>query len=239
MKEEIPIVEIFEGIQGEGEFMGRLAIFVRFGGCNLRCRFCDTNWEEYEMFSLEALTEEIYKRIRDMLSKAREILVVFTGGEPLLYHDEIFHMMKEIDSRLKMDRFRIDWQIETNGTIPLRLEKLWCMFASEGRLSIVISPKRGAKVDVEKWKNIVLSLAIPIIVKFVVGEEENAWYGEELKGEIEKWGQFSKIYLMPLGARCKELKKYAKYCWEKAIEWGVNYSDRLHIRVFGEAKKGV
>ena len=38
------IAEIFESINGEGMKAGELAVFIRFSGCNLNCRYCDTKW---------------------------------------------------------------------------------------------------------------------------------------------------------------------------------------------------
>ena len=43
-----PIVEIFHSVQGEGYHSGTSSIFVRFGNCNLKCEWCDTDFEEYE-----------------------------------------------------------------------------------------------------------------------------------------------------------------------------------------------
>ena len=41
-----PVVEIFESIQGEGSWMGRPVTFIRLGGCNLSCPWCDTDFSK-------------------------------------------------------------------------------------------------------------------------------------------------------------------------------------------------
>ena len=40
MKYKFPVVEIFDSIEGEGKRTGYMSTFIRFAGCNLRCRFC-------------------------------------------------------------------------------------------------------------------------------------------------------------------------------------------------------
>ncbi|DAC13196.1 MAG TPA: 7-carboxy-7-deazaguanine synthase QueE, partial [Candidatus Poseidoniales archaeon] len=73
---EYPIVEIFHSVQGEGAHVGIPHIFVRFGNCNLRCEWCDTDFDTHEMQSCMQILEQILafdcKRI------------IFTGGEPAL-----------------------------------------------------------------------------------------------------------------------------------------------------------
>ena len=71
-----PIVEIFHSVQGEGFHAGVPHVFVRFGNCNLRCEWCDTDFLTYDEMSLTHIIEQILsfdcKR------------VIFTGGEPAM-----------------------------------------------------------------------------------------------------------------------------------------------------------
>lgn len=76
-----PVIEVFTSMQGEGTLMGAPSTFVRFGGCNLQCSWCDTpySWKEDDKWPEMAMTpEEIARTVR-----ARR--VVLTGGEPLLH----------------------------------------------------------------------------------------------------------------------------------------------------------
>ena len=79
--------EIFRSIQAEGANAGRSAVFVRFAGCNLDCRFCDTNHDPYR----EMTAAEINAEISRLTHGDRSVLVVFTGGEPTvqLREDEV------------------------------------------------------------------------------------------------------------------------------------------------------
>ena len=68
--------DIFYSLQGEGHNVGRAAVFIRFAGCNLRCPFCDTEFESFR----EMTADEIIEAIAPFESR----FVVLTGGEPTL-----------------------------------------------------------------------------------------------------------------------------------------------------------
>jgi 7-carboxy-7-deazaguanine synthase len=100
------ITEIFDSIQGEGLYMGERHVFVRFYGCNIKCRYCDTRPERFAEYEPEALMEAIkrYQRVAGVIS--------YTGGEPLLQKD----FLKEIMPLALKNNFRN--YLETNGTLP-------------------------------------------------------------------------------------------------------------------------
>ena len=70
------IVEIFHSVQGEGARAGIPHVFVRFGNCNLRCEWCDTDFLTYTEMTAGQIIEEIGKY------ECKNI--IFTGGEPML-----------------------------------------------------------------------------------------------------------------------------------------------------------
>lgn len=75
-----PVVERFYTIQGEGRWSGRAAFFVRLGGCDVGCPWCDTkeSWpEDHPHVPVETLAEEVRAAEAD--------LVVVTGGEPTMH----------------------------------------------------------------------------------------------------------------------------------------------------------
>ena len=56
---EIDVQEIFPTLQGEGPFVGYPSVFIRLGGCNLACDFCDTEFDSYKNFSLEKIIIDV------------------------------------------------------------------------------------------------------------------------------------------------------------------------------------
>jgi 7-carboxy-7-deazaguanine synthase len=99
----LEIVSIFATIQGEGPYAGWPAIFLRLGGCNLACSFCDTEFEDFRKMSLEEILSEVEKL------HSYQKLVVITGGEP--FRQPIEKLCQKL---IGLD-FKV--QIETNGTL--------------------------------------------------------------------------------------------------------------------------
>lgn len=96
------IIEIFFSIQGESTRAGLPCVFVRLAGCNLRCRWCDT---EYSFYGGRKMTlDEVEAEVRRYPVR----LVEITGGEPLLQADEVARLA----SRLMPDYVVL---LETSG----------------------------------------------------------------------------------------------------------------------------
>ena len=122
------INDIFYSLQGEGHNTGRAAVFIRFAGCNLRCSFCDTEFDTYREMSDEEILEAI--------SQYPARFVVLTGGEPTLQVDEAFGEL--------LHQHGYEVAMESNGTRPAPQNLDW----------LTVSPKvRSEKLEVksEKW----------------------------------------------------------------------------------------
>jgi len=115
----LSVKELFLTIQGECIFMGYPAIFIRLGGCNLSCSFCDTDFEDFTEMNLS----DIMVSVKD-LSGDTVKLVVITGGEP--FRQPISKLCDELND----SGFIV--QIETNGTIFRNIHR---------DVKIVCSPK--------------------------------------------------------------------------------------------------
>ncbi|MFW0776533.1 MAG: 7-carboxy-7-deazaguanine synthase QueE [Rickettsiales bacterium] len=114
----LEVKSIFPTLQGEGPYAGWPSVFIRLGGCNLACNFCDTEFEDYKEMS----TADIIKQIKTLAEHRK--LVVITGGEPFRQN------ISPLCEALIAENFKI--QIETNGTLYRELPEA---------VEIVCSPK--------------------------------------------------------------------------------------------------
>ena len=110
MRTKGKITEVFSSVQGEGLYFGEEQIFVRFFGCNLKCKFCDTPLDRFTEYEPEELLQEL------KLYKNGDCTVAFTGGEPLLQK----YFLKAILKLTKKEGYKN--YLETNGVLHSALE---------------------------------------------------------------------------------------------------------------------
>ena len=112
-----PIMEYFYSIQGEGVFVGQPSFFIRMGGCDVGCVWCDVkdSWDadKHPKISIDSLLEEAIKY--------PSRLVIITGGEPAMYD------LTELTKKFKEAGYRV--HIETSGAYPLVGEFDWITFS--------------------------------------------------------------------------------------------------------------
>lgn len=109
----LPMVEIFETVEGEGTRAGFPTVFVRLFGCNLRCVWCDTKYS-YPPAKAE-FTMSIDEIVAQVETKYKAEHICLTGGEPLLYGDRSGALLEALCG---LERIR-DVHVETNGAIDL------------------------------------------------------------------------------------------------------------------------
>ncbi|MEN9686516.1 MAG: hypothetical protein RLZZ28_2302 [Bacteroidota bacterium] len=116
----LPVMESFYTLQGEGFHQGRAAYFIRLGGCDVGCVWCDVkeSWDasKHPLQTIESIVGEA--------KKYPGKLAVITGGEPLM------HSLHELTTALKAAGFETN--IETSGSSPLSGNWDW----------ICLSPKK-------------------------------------------------------------------------------------------------
>ncbi len=127
-------MEIFHSVQGEGFHSGIPHVFVRFGNCNLRCEWCDTDFLSYDEKTLDSIEAEILSYDCDR--------VIFTGGEPAMQD------LASIGNRLK--HHGISLSIETNGTIPIDPVIDWICVSPKDQLypNVSIKQRSGDELKV-------------------------------------------------------------------------------------------
>ncbi|HEX7904093.1 MAG TPA: 7-carboxy-7-deazaguanine synthase QueE [Chitinophagaceae bacterium] len=117
---KLPVMEHFYTLQGEGFHQGRAAYFIRLGGCDVGCVWCDVkdSWDagKHPLYEIETLISQVKKTPAE--------LVVITGGEPLM------HNLDELTTALRAAGLQTN--IETSGAHPLSGHWDW----------ICLSPKK-------------------------------------------------------------------------------------------------
>ncbi|GIV28338.1 MAG: 7-carboxy-7-deazaguanine synthase [Bacteroidia bacterium] len=116
----LPVMEEFYSLQGEGFNTGKPAYFIRIGGCDIGCHWCDVkeSWDA-AVHPIKAV-EEVVRNVVEQKAKA----VVITGGEPTQYN------LFQLTSILKQNQIQI--YLETSGAYEIRGYFDW----------ICISPKK-------------------------------------------------------------------------------------------------
>lgn len=117
------LVEWFWTFQGEGANAGRRALFIRMPYCNLKCPWCDTEYNKW----IPVSKEEIVSAMQQEPTK----FAVLTGGEPTMNKQ-----LPELIALLKENGFEI--AVETNGTFPI----------PDGINFVTVSPKRDAEFQI-------------------------------------------------------------------------------------------
>jgi 7-carboxy-7-deazaguanine synthase len=124
----LPVMEAFYTIQGEGFHQGKAAYFIRLGGCDVGCFWCDVkeSWdaEAHPKFTVKEIVHEAKTTVNIQPSNITSVIAVITGGEPAM------HDLTELTGQLKGAGFQTN--IETSGSSPLTGQWDW----------ICVSPKK-------------------------------------------------------------------------------------------------
>ena len=157
---KLPLMESFYSIQGEGFYTGHAAHFLRIGGCDVGCHWCDVkeSWDP----QIHPLT-----LVDDIISGcdiSKTSTVVVTGGEPLMWN------MERLTQLLKRNRFIT--HLETSGSYILTGDWDW----------ICLSPKKN-QIPLSAIKSSVDELKIIIHNNhdFIFAEEQRDGLSEHCK----------------------------------------------------------
>lgn len=153
----LPLVEDFYTIQGEGHHAGKPAYFIRLGGCDVGCRWCDAKYTWNPRLYPPTPVGEVVGRASSCAAQA----IVITGGEPLLYP------LGPLTTALKERGLKIF--LETSGSHPFSGYFDW----------VCLSPKRRQPPLAEAfWRADEL--------KVIIEEEEDLRWAEENAARVER-----------------------------------------------------
>lgn len=152
----LPLMESFYTIQGEGFYSGTAAYFIRVGGCDVGCHWCDVkeSWDAllHPPTSINQLVSDAEKNSK---------VIVITGGEPLMYN------MNPLTTKLKAAGLRT--HIETSGAHPLSGHWDW----------ICLSPKKRKLPTPEVYK-------AANELKVIVFNKDDFRFAEEQSEKVNK-----------------------------------------------------
>jgi 7-carboxy-7-deazaguanine synthase len=165
-----PIVETFHSVQGEGAWLGSSAYFMRLGGCDVKCWFCDTK----ESWDASQHPQQTVAELLAQVTAAKPAIVVITGGEPLL------HDLTALSEALQAIAMRV--HLETSGAHPLSGQFDWItlspktfkppvasIYAHINELKIVIANKKDLV-----WAEQQAALAPATAIKYLQPEWDSA-----------------------------------------------------------------
>lgn len=243
------VSEIFESHQGEGPSTGQVAKFIRLGGCNLTCHWCDTpyTWSFTDRQAEAHFSGKKYdpqhemRRMTfvDILSRIKpddHPLIVITGGEPLLQSDRLLRFIELVNCGLTYRRF----EIETAGTmtpiIPSRRIDVYYETVSYN-VSLKLASSRN---PLEKRR-------IPEVIRYFTTERANFKFvitRDHFEDDLREVATIvqdyrilpDQVWLMPEGTTQLDQVSGIQQLMPEALKRGYNVSSRLHVLAYGNER---
>jgi len=252
----IPVVEKFLSIQGEGRRVGHPSVFLRLGGCNLRCqgfgvgydvngeakKGCDSwfgvdpgfrkNWSIYTQFN--ELVHDL-DTIGLNIDKSEKPDLVITGGEPTIHwnNPEFQKLLVYYISR------QVNITIESNASLNLNFTKPYqknIAFSMSVKLSNSGEPEHK-RINIDAITNI-LENAPSSYFKFVVDKANGSQIMDEINSILDQVPYYADVFLMPLGDTKEKVQENAEYVANECVKYNFIYSPREHINIW-DNKQGV
>lgn len=225
------IAELFYSIQGEGKLMGVPSVFVRAGGCNLRCSWCDTPYSSWEPEGQEQSPDWIIERVRQFPARH----VVLTGGEPMIMPE-----IAGLCSRLKSEGFHLT--METAATVYRPVEIDLASLSPKLSNSTPWQREDGRFAPAHEKAR----LNVPVIqrfidhspdfqLKFVIAQPPDLEEIQSLLAQLTGWST-SDVLLMPEGTDVQTLRGRARWISDICKQSGYRYCPRLHVELYGHQR---
>ncbi len=203
----MPLVEEFYTLQGEGFHTGRAAWFIRLGGCDVGCSWCDARETWNPRIHPPVATSEIVRRAAaENPAKA----VVVTGGEPLMYP------LDELCAGLHAEGMEIF--LETSGSHPLSGSWDW----------VCLSPKRRQPPLDEAWGR-------ADELKVIIENAADIVWAEECAIKVdsarESTALAAKLFLQPEWSRRDEVMPLIVEYIKKNPRWRSSLQSHKYMRI--------
>lgn len=214
------VVEIFDSIDGEGIFTGCLATFIRLGGCNMRCSYCDTGYALNAKDGKEMSIAEIVRKVR----KIGNTHITLTGGEPLI-NPESACLVKALCDRGYMVN------IETNGSVDVR------QFQNDNTVITMdyktISSGENKKMSIGR----INALRKCDVLKIVCEKSDFP----DIQDMLSKIKTNAAVFISPIFKEVepKELVEFLKSMRDSGIEKEIRVQVQLHKIIWNPDERGV
>lgn len=214
------VVEIFDSIDGEGIFTGCLATFIRLGGCNMRCSYCDTGYALNAKDGKEMSITEIVRKVR----KIGNTHITLTGGEPLI-NPESACLVKALCDRGYMVN------IETNGSVDVR------QFQNDNTVITMdyktISSGENKKMSIGR----INALRKCDVLKIVCEKSDFP----DIQDMLSKIKTNAAVFISPIFKEVepKELVEFLKSMRDSGIEKEIRVQVQLHKIIWNPDERGV
>jgi 7-carboxy-7-deazaguanine synthase len=226
---ELLVSEIFgPTLQGEGPSAGQAAAFVRLGGCNLSCCWCDTayTWDQARYHLADELSVRRTEDVAEEVLALGPRLVVLTGGEPALQAPEALRLTQLVQPA------GCNVEIETSGTLPLG------SLADTARL-VVVSPKlssAGMRPEARiRWHVLRgLSVLSNTVFKFVVADPAELDEVDVIVGRLTL--PPPRVWVMPEATDLDTLLQRMACLAGPVAERGWSLSSRLQVLIWGNRR---
>ena len=226
------VSEIFgPTFQGEGSTLGHPCLFLRLGGCNQHCVWCDTpytwKWDEYDPkveTSIRSI-QEVYAELMITRELDKLGMLVISGGEPMMQQRSLVPLLRSLD------RHYIAVEVETAGTVvPLAVfESYVTQFNVSPKLENSGNPHqqryRPKALDElqatgkAKWK-------------FVATDPEDFAEIDELVDRHD----LDPVYIMPEGKEEAAVVESLQRVAQAALDRGYRLTTRLHVLIYGNLR---
>ncbi|MFJ7272723.1 7-carboxy-7-deazaguanine synthase QueE [Streptomyces sp. NPDC099050] len=221
-------------VQGEGPSAGQRCGFLRLGGCNLSCHWCDTPYTwDWKGISDEGRAYDPRKELnsmsvadvlRDLLAMDVDLIVI-SGGEPLKQQKRIVPLVRILRNR------GISVELETNGTVVPddELIELGVRFNVSPKLAHAGDPlhRRIKPPALQK-----LGKTPGVAFKFVCKSHEDLDEVSSLQGELG----IGPIWIMPEGKNVTDISRHLGNLSDEVVRRNWNLSTRLHVLAWGDQR---
>lgn len=231
----LPVSEVFgPTIQGEGPHMGRPCYFIRTGGCNLSCDWCDTPYSTGQHgIPLSTVPKVTARAVADDVPAGS--MVVLTGGEPLMHikRPAMIALLHALHAK------QCEVHVETNGTIVPDPTVGYMID------HYTVSPKIGVQMVNKRHQPTLMDWSLyrdRTIFKVVIDRLDDP--DEDVNMRVQRAIMLaethgipkSAVWVMPEGATAPELERHWAEVAQAAADAGINASHRLHALAWGDAK---